>query len=120
MNKMFRTASVVALAPMAGACTIVHVEGADPRTIVRAGILRLATADGARMVAYRSHGLGLVPGRNGATLGWSSERAAIVYDRDACRVVILELPDSGAAAQRWRDLLAAHPDICAPRGGTAK
>jgi hypothetical protein len=98
-------------------CTVVNIHGAAPQTRVVTGVLRLAPADGARLVTYSAEGLGLVPGRNGATLGWAREKTALLFD-DSCRIVILELPSDREAIERWRTILA-RGDMCIAGGETA-
>ena len=97
------------------ACTVIHVHGAEPRSIVRFGILQLAPAEGARSVSYRISGLGLVPGTRGATLGFSREEAVILFDAGACQIVFFEPPPATPDNRTWLEPLLANPNIC--RGG---
>lgn len=99
-------------------CTIVRIESRD-HVEVRAypGLLRIAPdAQASSVVAYRVRGLGLVPTRNGLTLGWAAEDAALMPDTAACRILLFELPADTAAAEEWRQFLAERKDICLAGG----
>ncbi len=64
------------------------------------------------MLVYRSTGLGLVPSLNGAVLGYSDQQAALIYDRDDCRVLILSMPKPEVERAELLKLLKDRPDIC--------
>lgn len=93
-------------------CTIVKIEGASPKTSVGLGILRIVPESGSRVLVYRSTGLGLVPSLNGAVLGYSDQQAALIYDRDDCRVLILSMPKPEVERAELLKLLKDRPDIC--------
>ena len=100
------------LAPALGACTIVNVGPGDRVTMIRPGVLQIAPAPGAATLAYRTRGLGLVPGRSGPVLGWAREDAVLLYEPSQCRIVVLGPTISPAVAAFWAGLLKDHPDIC--------
>jgi hypothetical protein len=95
-------------------CTIIRIENASSvKTHLVAGAIRIVPDPSARdLVAYRVRGFGLVPTRNGVTLGWSAEDAVLMGKSGRCRVVVFELPADPAALAAWRDLMAKHDDIC--------
>lgn len=111
---------LLALSVSAGlaACTIVKVEGPAKVTRVYPGILRITPTPGAGMVAYRSTGLGLVPGRNGLTLGYADESVVTLATENECRIVLFE-PDSKKVAELAALLRGIVPEgqIC-NTGGT--
>lgn len=87
-----RTMFAICTSACLAACTIVKVDGPAEISRVYPGIIKIAPADGSAMVAYRARGLGLVPGRNGVTLGYASESAVVMGAEDECRIVLFE-PD---------------------------
>ncbi|OYY91168.1 MAG: hypothetical protein B7Y45_04020 [Sphingomonas sp. 28-66-16] len=95
-----------------GGCTIVTVGEGSRVTSIKPGILAIEPAPGAGMLAYRTRGLGVVPGRSGATLGWASEEAVLLYDRSRCSVVVFDQPKNAEAMAFWRKLAEERPDIC--------
>lgn len=98
-------------------CTIVRVEGSgDVRVRAYPGVLRIVPdAQKQDVVAYRVRGIGLVPTRNGLTLGWAAEDAALMDDLSRCRILLFTLP-KGEEAAEWRRLLAGRDDICVAGG----
>jgi hypothetical protein len=110
---MARNAVVALCLLLLPSCTLIEIHGAGPtHTTARLGVLKLVPEDGARAVFYRSRGLGVVPGLNGATLGYAREDVAAVYARSECRIVIFELPDDVAANTFWQDLITQNRDVC--------
>lgn len=101
---------------LATGCTVVHINSGEVVTSSRFGVLEIRPAAGARLVAIKTRGLGIVPGLNGTTIGYSDEDVALVYDENDCRVVILELPEDKIERER---LMAAilGKNICVA-GGT--
>jgi hypothetical protein len=81
-----------------GGCTIVQIDGPARISTPRFGILRIEPARDADTVIYHVRGIGLVPGRGGATLGASSETAALIYGRDTCRIILFEPNERHVAA----------------------
>ncbi|MDO9487357.1 MAG: hypothetical protein Q7J32_03210 [Sphingomonadaceae bacterium] len=100
---------------LCASCTVVQVtEGQTVRSHL--GVLRIAPDAQTGLAAYRSAGIGVVPGINGATLGYRRENVVLAGAGAACRVVVFELPESREAAKVWRDILSAHPNICILKG----
>ena len=97
-------------------CTLISVDGAESVKIAAPGVIMIVPAPGVEAVTYRLEGIGLVPGFDGATLGYRSEEAAFIYDPDSCRIIILELPNDDASVPFRRDLLSERKDICAVKG----
>jgi hypothetical protein len=96
-------------------CTVVHVdEGKVARS--RFGLLRIVPDERNGTLAYRSTGVGLVPGVDGATIGFKHEAVVVAAGGD-CRVVILELPDDPRTVALWRDILDRNPNVCIAGGG---
>lgn len=71
-------------------CTIINIEGATRLTQLRPGILRIEPGEATRLIVYRTRGVGIVPGRNGVTVGAQIETAALVYAPEDCRMVLFE------------------------------
>lgn len=104
-----------ALGAMLASCTVIHV--ADGRPVsARFGVLTIVPDDRTGLIAYRSTGLGLVPGLRGATVGFQREATVVVRDGSACQVIVFELPDGAEAAALWRDMIARNPNICIREG----
>jgi hypothetical protein len=99
-------------------CTVVHVHGAQSATL-RGGVLRIVPRPGAELVSYSTEGFGVVPGPGGLTLGYAKASTALVYDPQACRIVILEPPSIPAAIDLWQGILAHRNDVCVTGGETA-
>lgn len=99
------------------ACTIVNIDGPAEVSRVYPGILRLAPAEGGAMVAYRTYGLGLVPGQHGATLGFASETAVALASESDCRIVLFE-PDPETVSELASLLHGVVEDgqICSIKG----
>jgi hypothetical protein len=74
------------------ACTVVRVDGPARVTRVYPGIIRVEPDTGHSMLAYRSRGFGIVPGRNGLTLGFAGETAVSIASAEECRIVLFD-PD---------------------------
>lgn len=105
------TSAIAALAGPAlllAGCTIVEVRGDGRPATLQFGVLRIDPGAGARAVILRSHGVGLVPGLDGATLGARSESAALIYAPEDCRLVLFD-PQPGA--------VTAAVDAMVARGG---
>lgn len=100
----------IACASLLAGCTVVRVGDGAKVAMVRPGVVQISAAPGVALVAYRTTGIGLVPGRSGATLGVATEHAALLFDPAQCRIVVLD-PKPGAEAF-WRELKRTHPDIC--------
>lgn len=86
-------------------CTIIHIEGTTRVTQIRPGLLRVEPTEAARLIVYRSRGLGIVPGRNGLTFGAQIETAALVYAPDDCHMVLFD-PDA-EQVRKMIDMLAS-------------
>jgi hypothetical protein len=84
------TLPLLCLALVLSGCTVIHIEGGERAFVPRFGVLRIEAPDGARTIVYRSTGLGLVPGRDGVTLGARTETVALVYAPDDCRIVLFQ------------------------------
>jgi len=110
---MIRCLFVIVSAVLSGSCTIIELHGAERATLFKAGILHIAPHAGAGSVSYRATGVGLVPGLNGLTVGFSREDAVLVFDPDDCRTIIFESPPDAAAL---RDIIEAG-NVCRPGGG---
>lgn len=108
--------AVLAIALPVGGCTVITTGPKGRITSIRPGVLKLEPAPGAAMLAYRVRGLGVVPGRSGATLGWADEEAVVVYDKSRCGIVVFDQPDNEAAMAFWRKLVKERPDICIREG----
>lgn len=80
------------------ACTIIEVQGDRPSTSYHFGVLKISPAPGAGSVAYRSRGVGIVPGLSGLTVGYKSEDAVFVTDPDDCRIILFDRPHQAMAA----------------------
>lgn len=93
-------------------CTVVAVTQGGRVSRVAPGILAIKPAEGVGVAAYKSRGLGLVPGRSGLTVGWASEDAVLVFDRTKCAVVIFDQPRNPEAMAFWRKLATERSDIC--------
>ena len=94
------------------ACTVVHIESPEVETRLYAGVLRIEPVEGADAIAYRSAGFGLVPGNNGATLGFAKEDV-VAMRGDACRIVLFRADEDRTANLRAILSQAADPkDIC--------
>ena len=94
------------------ACTVVHIESPEVETRLYAGVLRIEPIAGADAIAYRSTGFGLVPGHNGATLGFAKEDV-VAMRGDACRIVLFRANEDRTANLRAILSQAADPkDIC--------
>jgi hypothetical protein len=94
-------------------CTIVRIDGPAQVTRVYPGVLTISPEAGEAMVAYRSRGLGLVPGRNGITLGYADETVVALGREDECRVVLFE-PDAASVGELAAILAGVVPEgqIC--------
>lgn len=108
--------SCLAAMSLLAACTIVRIDsGGDVKVSTHAGVLRIIPDErSSDFVAYRVRGLGVVPTRNGLTLGWAAEDAALVNDLSRCRIVIFAPPKRADAP--WRDLFVGREDICSTGG----
>lgn len=93
-------AGLFAVGLLSTGCTIVQVNGPARATVAKFGILKIEPEGDARLVTYRSSGVGLVPSVNGATLGISSETVAIVLHPEDCRLVIFEMTAQEVATLR--------------------
>lgn len=98
---------LLAFASQSG-CTIVRVDGPANVSQVRFGVIRIVPTDQAEMVAYRSVGVGIVPGHNGATLGYAQQTVVSVGAEESCRVILFE-PHPGEVEQ-LRAILARSID----------
>lgn len=97
-------------------CTVIHVEGAQRVELVSLGTVRIVPADGAKVVSFRSRGIGMVPLLTGASFGVARQDAVIQYS-SACNVVIFELPKDEAQRKLWIDLLGRNHSVCSTAGG---
>lgn len=109
---MHRSAFLTLTLSLLPACTIIQVSGADPSTSLHFGVLKLEPAPGARSLSYRIQGFGLVPGHNGATLGFAREDVVLVFDPNDCRTIIFDAPDNDLV-----DAALAAGAACQPGGG---
>jgi hypothetical protein len=115
LRAIARAASALLGATGLTACTIVEVS--EGRAVgIRPGVLRIEPDPASGLAAYRSTGVGLVPGVNGATLGYRREAVVLANSIAGCRVIVFELPEQPEAAALWRELLSRHPDICLMKG----
>lgn len=112
---MLKHAALLSLCAALGACTIIQVEGATPSTSAHFGILRLQPDAQARSISYRIRGIGIVPGMNGFTLGYSQEDTILVFSTTDCRVVVFEAP-AGAESRRVLESLLENPNLCRTGG----
>lgn len=81
------------------ACTIVQVQGADPRIVLYPGLAQVdvhAAADAPTVVS--TSGFGLVMSARSSTLGWIRESVATVPDTANCRVIFMQ--DSAVQAKQ--------------------
>ena len=85
---------LIACCALAGGCTTVRIEGAQPRVERHFGVLRIAPDQNAEALVIRSRGFGLVPTTQGLTVGYRAETAAYLFDPTQCRVVLF--PESKA------------------------
>jgi hypothetical protein len=99
-------------------CTIVEVNGAS-RVSGHLGVLRIEPSPGAGLVAYRTSGLGLVPGPAGATLGFSKAEVAFAYDPSRCQAVVFDWPRNPDRLALIVEQLKQVPDVCRV-GGESK
>lgn len=97
-------------------CTVVNVDGPASVTRTYPGVLRILPAEDASTVAYTARGFGLVPGRNGATLGFARETVVAVSDPEECRLILIE-PDEEEAGRIAELLGQAVEDGQICRGG---
>lgn len=97
---------------MLSACTVVRIDGPARVTSSHFGILRVEPAGRQAMLAYRIRGVGLVPGREGLTLGYRQEDTAAVYDRSSCQLVLFEIDGDREILAEWRSFVDRHPNIC--------
>ena len=119
MKFLITRSVLLALFLMAAAgCTVVQVEGASPASAIAFGAVRLEAPDSPGWIAYRSRGLGLVPGIGGTTLGAATESAVLVFRPEECRVVIFEMDD--VQRERLRniidDIAEGEQSICTIKG----
>jgi hypothetical protein len=105
------------LASLFCGCTIIKIDGSSKIDSIRFGVLRIQPNSDARIIVYRTTGLGLIPGRTGVTVGFVNEKTALVYNREDCRVVIFELPTDELARLKLLELGKNSTDICALNGG---
>jgi hypothetical protein len=105
------------LASLLCGCAIVTIDGSSKIESIRFGVLRIQPNSDARIIVYRTTGLGLIPGRTGVTLGFLNEKTALVYNREDCRVVIFELPTDELARLKLLEMVKNSTDICALNGG---
>jgi hypothetical protein len=116
---LFAARALLIMSAAAGvaACTVVRVDGPAEVSRVYTGILKVAPAEGSAMVAYRTRGLGVVPGRNGLTIGYASETAVALGADDDCRIVLFE-PDAETVSQLASLLRGLVPEgqICNVKG----
>ncbi|WP_152414690.1 hypothetical protein [Blastomonas sp. AAP53] len=97
---------------LAGGCTIVRVEGATPATSVHFGVLRLIPDSPDAMVAVTASGLGLVPGHNGATLGFARSQTVFMNDLSRCRLVIFEAGNDPQSRAFWASAMERARNAC--------
>lgn len=109
-------AGVIGAVGLSG-CTIVRIDGPAQVTRVYPGVLTIAPEAGDAMIAYRSRGLGLVPGRNGVTLGYADETVVALGSADECRIVLFE-PDAATVSELAAILAGVVPEgqICSTGG----
>ena len=100
------------LSLLVGGCTIVRVTGAQPVTTVHFGVLALAPAIPGGMVAVETTGFGLVPGVNGATLGFASSHMVFMDDASHCSLVIFETGNDPQSRAFWTKVLADAQQLC--------
>jgi len=67
--------------------------------------LKIEPSPGARSVSLRIRGVGIVPGTNGATIGFAQEEAILAYHPEDCRVVLFDLPRAEAERRAWVEQL---------------
>lgn len=95
-----------------GGCTIVRIEGAQRATTVHLGILKIAPETPGGMIAVDTTGFGLVPGVNGATLGFSRDRAVFMSDLSRCRFVIFETGNNPQSRAFWAKAMSDAQQLC--------
>lgn len=93
-------------------CTIVNIEGTPGGVQVHGGVLKIVPADRPELIAYESEGFGLVPGLNGATLGYQKETVAMAYVPERCQVVVFRLPETEAGLRLWRQITEQTSHFC--------
>ena len=101
--------SMAALLALSG-CTVVHIDGG--RAIVHGGTLRLLAPENSEIIAIQSHGVGLVRGLRGATIGYQSESAVIKTTDSSCAVIVFDANLDENGRNFWRGLAENHADIC--------
>jgi hypothetical protein len=116
MPRNFEHALLGALALLASACTVVRVEGPARVTNTHFGVLRIEPMPGAGMVAYRTRGLGLVPGPEGVTLGYSKAEVALAYDPRRCQSIVFQWPASGEGLNLLLREIKDTANICMTGG----
>lgn len=104
--------TLLACAPIIGGCTIVRVTGANPETQLHFGLLQLTPSDPEAMVAVEATGFGLVPGVNGATLGFAHSQMVFMTDVSRCRLVIFEAGNDPQSRAFWAKALQDVQQSC--------
>lgn len=104
-----RLVFLIALFLLSG-CTVIQIDGGQ--AIVRGGTLQLIAPENSEIIAIQSHGVGLVSGLRGATIGYQSESAVIKMTDSGCAIIIFDANLDENGQNFWRGLARDRPDIC--------
>ena len=80
---------------------------------VHFGTLQVSPAAGSGLVAVQIAGVGLVPGMQGPTLGYSREHFVAAREGGVCRIIVLEWPRDPALARELAASIERSAAICA-------
>ena len=69
-------------------CTLVVIHGGSPSYSLEPGIFKIEPDKNAHVVTYRLVGIGIVPGRDGTTLGFRRETGIAAYNAKDCRLIV--------------------------------
>ena len=100
---------LVALLLLSG-CTVIKIDGGQ--AIVRGGTLQLVAPENSEIIAIQSHGIGLISGLRGATIGYRSETAVIKMTDSSCAIIIFDANLDENGQDFWRGLAQDRQDIC--------
>lgn len=93
-------------------CTVVYVEGGKPARAISFGAVKIVPLSNTNGYSYTLRGVGVVPGYNGVTVGYSEEIVVVLGRTDECRVFVFEPLVTSRVMPEWNALVNNSPSIC--------